>query len=432
MLMRLELLDHAGLEQHAPAFGLAPKESRMSSGYFDGATWQAAASVAVDLAQTCFTVNGTGDMLAAMELDEKFDFQPEYSAAFWRLEERVAEPPEGYQTSEFLKILQSAAEKDGGTFVLDPLPLAPGSNDSLGVLELNPNVENLLLGSSIVPEDTKSPDGQSEVRGLNSYAALIAGPGKYTFSHGTAGGGYVIMPDRPNEDEITTLPSNVRNALLYGRAKERLLVSTDSLRCDELDVVTGIVTKRLCSVKEFHEFVIAETERLAEAMAVSSAAAVLVQHYFLEELRLEVAPTLRLVRDLRMMTGCKFLWRRLEALDNSTCEGLLPTMARMGCMLLIMAFVGIIGTVVHYKVWRHLKDNKVVGLEQIRFEKTYQEFRKKMQVLQNDKQARFAQKKEYQQALEDMQANALQHADIKNFEDGGEHKGHRKMDDIVA
>lgn len=408
MLARLELLDHGGLEQHAAALGLVPKQSLMSSGFFDGATWQASSNVAVDLAQTCFTVNGTGDMLSQMELDDGFSFQPELSSAFWRLEERISEPPAGHKTSDYMYILQQSATNFGGMFVLDPLSRAAGGNKSLGILELNPNVKELLLGSSVVPEDTNTPDGRAKIRGLNTYSALIAGPGKYTFAHGTAGGGFVIRPDRPDSNELASLPTNVRNALLYARAKEQLLVSNDSLRCDELDEKTGVVSIRRCGVKTFHAFILAEVSRLSQAMQASSAAALLVQHLFLTELRQEVAPTLRLVRDLRMMTRCRFLWRRLESIDDSTCEKLTDTLARTGCMMLAMSFVGTLGTLVHYKVWRHLKDNKVVGLELLRFEKTYKEFQRRLKEVEDLAQNRENQKKRYAAEIEQMHANALQ------------------------
>jgi hypothetical protein len=221
----------------------------------------------------------------------------------------------------------------------------------------------------------------------------------------------------------------VRSALLYGRAKEQLLVSSDSLRCDEIDVTTGFVTEKLCGVQAFHDFVIAEVARLTEAMEASSSAALLVQHLFLDELRQQVSPTLYLVRDLRTQTNCRFLWRRLEEFDNSTCEELAATVARVGCMLLALAFVGMIGTVVHYKIWRHLKDNKVIGLEMMRFEKTYKEFQKKMNLIDDDKSNKEAKRRAYNQAIADMHTNALQHSEVKQFEGGAGH-GHHKMADF--
>lgn len=429
-LIREELTDHAGIQMHAAALGLTPTRSPEDRGYYDDASWVAVTQMAVGLFQTCLSANGTGDLLSEMDLREQLDFQSDLSQAFWRLEERVAEAPSGRLTGEYMSILKSSASQYGGTFVLDPMPASAGRNGSLGVLELNPNVAGLLLGSSVVPEDTRSPDGQAIMRGLNSYAALVAGPGKYTFAHGTAGGGVVIRPDNPSNAELSSLPSNVRNALLYGRAKEQLLESDDSLRCDELDVVTGIVTERRCSVAAFHAYVIAEVARLEQAAQASAAEAVLVQHLFLNEMRQELAPTLRLVRDLGMMSDCRFLWRRIEAFDDATCESFFPTVARVGSMLLALAMAGAMGILIHYKVWRHLKDNKVVGLEHARFEKTYKEFRRKMAAIDDEKASKEHKKHLYKKAIADMHSNALHHHEIKHFEDSGGH--HHKMDDVMV
>merc|ERR1740117_2524800 len=191
-----------------------------------------------------------------------------------------------------------------------------------------------------------------------------------------------------------------------------------------MDHVTGIVTEKSCGVQTFHAYIIAEVGRLTDAMQASDDATVLVQHLFLDELRKQLAPTLRLVRDLRMMSNCRFLWRRLENLDEATCEDLVPVVARVGCMNLALAFVGCIGTFIHYKVWRHLKDNKVVGLEMRRFEQTYRDFQKKMKVLENDKHHKDAKKRAYQAAIENMHANALNKEEIKEF-DAGEKKDHQ-------
>jgi len=60
------------------------------------------------------------------------------------------------------------------------------------------------------------------IRGLNSYAELIAGPGQYTFLSGTAGGGFVIRSTRPSEAELASLPLEVQNALRYAQNKEPL------------------------------------------------------------------------------------------------------------------------------------------------------------------------------------------------------------------
>merc|ERR1719502_1162058 len=115
----------------------------------------------------------------------------------------MAEPSVGRDTARYITQLRDSAAMFGNLFVLDPLPpeAGGGTNGSLGLLELNPNVAGLLLGSTLEPQDTKTPDGQQILKGLNSYAGLIAGPGKYIFEHGTRGGGFIIRPERPTDAE---------------------------------------------------------------------------------------------------------------------------------------------------------------------------------------------------------------------------------------
>mmetsp|Transcript_136347 Transcript_136347/g.221874 ORF Transcript_136347/g.221874 Transcript_136347/m.221874 type:complete len:916 (-) Transcript_136347:133-2880(-) len=410
IFLREHLLTFEGIGLYSRTIGLKAVGDTINSPGI--AVRQAQAQLSVDLARTCFAENGTGDMLRVLELDEKLAFQPDLSSAFWRLDERVAEPPSGRKTAELIEAMRDAAATFGGLFVLDPLPLDESRNGSLGILELNPNVRGLLLGSSVTPDDTKAPDGRTELQGLNAYAALIAGPGKYTFSHGTAGGGFVITSVRPTDAELASLPNTVRNALLYARAKEKLLESTNSLRCDELDDAGG-VTERLCSVKEFHEYVSAEVDRLAQAADNSAAAAVLVQRLFLTELRTQLSPTLRKVRDLRGMLHCSFLWRRIETFDKATCDSFAPAVARCGVNLLSLAACAFAGIFVQYKVWRHLKDNKVVGQELDRFDKTYQAFRKKMDALEAERQDKMSRAKEYARQIQDMNVMAIS-SGVKN------------------
>merc|ERR1712151_1408406 len=183
-------------------------------------------------------------------------------------EEGLGEPPMGKDTANVLEDLTEAARNYGDLFALDPLPAS--DNTSLGVLALSSNVQNLLFGSSISPRNRKGPDQLYVHQGLNSYAALIAGPGKYTFAHATAGGGFVITQDRPTDAELTSLPPVVKNALLYGRAKEKLLVSNDSLRCDQLDK-EGHAVLTYCSVYEFHAYVAAQVQLIVDDAASASA-----------------------------------------------------------------------------------------------------------------------------------------------------------------
>ena len=75
---------------------------------------------------------------------------------------------------------------------------------------------------SFTPKHLHHLKGFPGLRGLNAYAELIAGPGQYTFRSGTAGGGFVIRPERPTETELASLPLEVQNALRYAQNKEQL------------------------------------------------------------------------------------------------------------------------------------------------------------------------------------------------------------------
>jgi len=379
--LRQDLGDYDGLARYAPALGLVPlTETGITP---SSAVRQAQAKMAVNLTSACFTPGGSGDILGVMDLDQPLAFQPSLTDAFYDLDERATDAP--IMANALLDQLAEAAEAHGNLFVLDPLPLGVNaSNDTLGILELSANVEDLLLGSSINPEDTKGPDGFATIRGLNTYAGLIAGPGKYTFIHGTAGGGFVIEADKPTDAELASLPSTVRNALLYARAKEQLLASSNALRCDDLHD-NGQIIERYCSVSDFHQYVKDEVVRIKSAAQRASTLAEAVESLFQRDLRLELLPTLRKVRELRELLGCRVLRRRYEEFDQSFCEALVPTVARGSVQLLVLACFAALGIFVQYKVWRHLKDNKVVKYETERFEQRLALFERKFQDINDER-----------------------------------------------
>jgi len=411
---RLKILSESMIE-HREALGLValPPESDgliLEVGAASAASptsREAAAVKAVSLAQTCFTENGTGDLLATMDLVKPFSFQKELTDAFMRLESVMTEPPAGGETREVLEKLRTTAVDFGDLFVLDPMMLGQttgNTSSALGVLELSSNVEDLLLGSTLKAEDTYGPSGFDMLRGLNSYAALIAGPGKYTFAHGTAGGGFVITPDKPTEDDLQSLPAVVRNALLYGRAKEKMLTSNSSLNCDDLND-EGVSTKRHCGVKEFHEYVTSEVAKITAASTLVAQEAALVQGLFLVDLNVELLPTLRQVRDLRSIFDCRFLWPHVQDVHGSLCTELAPTVTRGAIQLLALAAAAVLGIVVQYKVWRHLKDNKVVAAEMARFEFALGRFEDQMAVITDTKDSKEARLKAYQSARMNMHAD---------------------------
>merc|ERR1711985_164051 len=97
-----------------------------------------------------------------------------------------------------------------------------------------------------------------------------------------------------------------------------------------------------------------------------------VQGGVLEGLRGVMLPTLREVRDLRTMFRCRFLRKRFDAFDASICSntggpdgglGLAPAVLQASAIAILLAVFGLLGVIIQYKIWRHLKDNKVVGQE---------------------------------------------------------------------
>lgn len=383
-----ELLPYTGWAVHADVVRLVPMEGGGSAP--GDATRQVQANLAIDLARSCFVDNGTGDLLEVLELTEPLLFEPELSSGFFDLQSKAGEPVNGLEAENLLKDLAALAADYGDLFVLDPLPLPVGtssnlSNGSLGVLELSANVEALLLDSALDAEDRTGPDQITTHRGLNTYAALIAGPGKYTFLHGTAGGGFVITPERPTESEIASLPETVANALLYGRAKEILLADTAPLRCDTLDD-GGATTVRYCTAKEFAVYLEHEIALIQQAADASAAEAERVYDLFLEDLQDALLPMLQTVHDLRLLLGCGFLYDRMLAAKYTMCGKLVGTIDRGATQIFVLALASAVGVFVQYKVWRHHKDNKVVGEELSRFGDALRKFEDRMSKFQASSQ----------------------------------------------
>ena len=271
VFVRGELLTFEGLERYASVFGVYLTDEDTNEAR--------AATEAVRLAQTCLSQNRTGDMLLAIGLGgTKLDFQSELAESFYQLDDRLAEPPLGVQSGDHLQRLVDAAQDFGGTFLLDPLE-PDNATGSYGKLDLGSNVEGLLLNSGLTPDDQIAPDSVTSIRGLNTYAELIAGPGQYRFISGTSGGGFVISPTRPSESELESLPTHVRNALRYAQNKERLLAA-DALQCNTMSD-DGQVHVRACGVDEFHNHMVAEAVLLKETMAATSEMANAVQVLYL-------------------------------------------------------------------------------------------------------------------------------------------------------
>mmetsp|Transcript_29060 Transcript_29060/g.67368 ORF Transcript_29060/g.67368 Transcript_29060/m.67368 type:complete len:884 (+) Transcript_29060:30-2681(+) len=366
--VRGELLTFEGLELYASVFGvfLSGEESPEAR----------AAAEAVKLAQTCLARNRTGDMLAAIGLGgSKLDFQSELADSFYNLDERLSEPPTGVQSMGLVDELINAAEDFGGTFVLDPSE-PDNLTQSYGELELGATVADLLLNSGLTAEDQTAPDSVTTIRGLNTFAELIAGPGQYTFVSGTTGGGFVISPVDPSESELASLPLEVQNALRYGQNKEKLLAGK-ALQCNTLSD-TGIVTIRACGVQEFHAHLVAEARLVKEAMVETEGLSHAVQTLFARDLKSRLLPTLTSLRSLRSLLNCEAMWQRVEELDRSFCTDIANTISRGAAQSMAQALAAFLGLVVQYKVWRRLKDNKTLQDELGRYERKVQKHMKQL------------------------------------------------------
>merc|ERR1712070_1012890 len=162
----------------------------------------------------------------------------------------------------------------------------------------------------------------------------------------------------------------------YAKKKEALIVPNTSLYCDTV-LPNGIVVERRCSIKEFKEWAAEQIKSLTVA-ASAAAAEGDTGISTLQTLRTHLLPTLRKVRELRSITDCRFLWKRVQDLDLAVCGGLAPLTALGAMQVAVLGGVAVIGIVVQYKVWRHLKDNKVVGLELERFRNNFYRIQREM------------------------------------------------------
>merc|ERR1712187_722601 len=153
---------------------------------------------------------------------------------------------------------------------------------------------------------------------------------------------------------------------------------------------------------------IATAEELRLEAQDVAAVAETVEPFVNLDLTPRLLPMLREMRDLRLNLGCRFLWRRLEELDDSVCESLAPTIARGAMQTLILACAASISVWVQYKVWRHLKDNKVIGKELDAFERRLAIHQRQMVRLTAAKKAREAKEAQYQQAVASMMGDSGQ------------------------
>ncbi|CAJ1459971.1 unnamed protein product, partial [Effrenium voratum] len=337
--MRYELLTHQGVQEYYRQVGLFNPQDpakRMDA-------------LAADVFRSCFTGNGTGDMVAAMQLQQPLAFQEVLDARFVELEDKQAGMV--VDTARY-ELLVTQAQTFGGLFLLDPDQQLP----------LDATAAPKLLGSSLDPDDQVGPDGESLIYGLNTS---IAGAGQYSFAHGTSGGGVLITATQPSEASLDE-PQRVRNALAYARLKEQILSEPFLLRCDVMDsnyIVTAPAPceERQCSFEQFKAHVLDMAEQVKTAGLHLGNEANSAKQLLALDLRTTLQSILTEVRELRTLLGCRFLWRRWEDFDFKLCNVALPAAIEAAVACLVLAVASLLLAAVHYKMWRHLLDNKVLG-----------------------------------------------------------------------
>lgn len=313
--------------------------------------------LAVDAWRTCYSTNGTGDLLGALQLRDKLDFQRVLHDGFIDLEDKMAGAV--VDVAKF-QLLVSQARTFGGLFLLDPgdtLPLDPGAAPKM-------------IGSSLDPDDRDGPDGESVVYGLNTYAQLIAGPGRYAFQHGTAGGGKLISATQPTSQSVAGDLVVRQNALVYARYKEKLLSDPSMFRCDLMDS-SFRVTEIACNYEQFKAAVTEYAAQVQDAATRLGKETKLAQQRIASDLQNSLEQLMDQAKSLRELFTCRFLRKRWEDFDLSLCSTAMPAMLSGAAAWIVVALGSVMLLVLHYKIWRHLVDNKIIGEESDHFAKKY-------------------------------------------------------------
>jgi hypothetical protein len=314
--------------------------------------------LAVGVARTCLTGNGTGDILTALELRNKLNFQKVLDDKFVELQDKMA--GKVVDIAKF-ELLVSRSQYFAGLFLLEPDTPQP----------LDAQVQSRLLGSSVDPDDQQGPSGDTQlIAGLNTYASLIAGAGKFSFLHGTAGGGTLITATRPTEVEMSAYSVQIQNALMYAKKKEQLLSEPGLFRCDVLDAQFH-VTEISCNFVEYRKTVQKWAQDVKDAGVKLGNEAQSAKQLIASDLKKSLQSILVQVRELRTMFRCRFVWKRWEDFDFALCNQALPGMIQGAVVWDVLFIFTLILLIVHYKMWRHFLDNKIVGTELERFSKKY-------------------------------------------------------------
>eukprot|EP00927_Polykrikos_kofoidii_P031400 TRINITY_DN27008_c0_g1_i1.p1 TRINITY_DN27008_c0_g1~~TRINITY_DN27008_c0_g1_i1.p1 ORF type:complete len:871 (-),score=117.01 TRINITY_DN27008_c0_g1_i1:40-2652(-) len=345
-LMRYDLMTYEGASDYYMQLGLA--DLSVPTMPID--------PVAVNVFRSCLTPNGTGDILSALQLRQALSFQQVIDDQFVQLDRAAGRVID----SAKFDLLTSQAATFGGLFVLDPDVKLP----------LEPSAASKMMGSSLDPDDHEGPDGESLIYGLNTYAQLIDGPGRYSFANGTSGGGTLITATSPSDAETSKLPLPMQHALIYARMKAQILTEQHHFHCDSVDAA-GRITERRCGYADFKRSVSQWAQQVHEAGLKLGEASKKAYPMIASDLRLSLRGLLMEVRELSTQFRCRFLWRRWEDFDFRLCNAAVPGILQCGAAWMVLAFFALVLLVAHYKIWRHLLDNKIVGAELERYSKQY-------------------------------------------------------------
>jgi len=180
----------------------------------------------------------------------------------------------------------------------------------------------------------------------------------------------LITATTPNEADTRDMHPQLQNALHYARLKEQILSEPKILRCDVLDAA-GHVTEVACSYAQYRDSVLDWAQQVRAAGLKLGEEAQSARPLIASDLRFSLRNLLLEVRELRTLFRCRFIWRRWEQLDFRLCNEAVPGMLMGSAAWLILALSTLTLLIVHYKIWRHLLDNRIVGEELEKYSKKY-------------------------------------------------------------
>merc|ERR1719215_1383866 len=131
------------------------------------------------------------------------------------------------------------------------------------------------------------------------------------------------------------------------------------------------VVEKTCGFEEFKATVKRYAEQVRDAGVLLGQEAQSARQLIAYDLQNSLRQLLLEVKALRELFQCRFLWKRWEDFDFSLCNIALPGLLDGALSWLMLAGSTMVLVVLHYKIWRHLLDNKVVGEELERFAKKY-------------------------------------------------------------